>query len=137
MDADKTILLVLHSKDSNPGRVGKALERKGCRLKPCRPREGEALPRAMDGCAGAVVFGGPMSANDDKTKPFIGRELKWIETVVDLGKPFLGICLGAQLLARALGARVAPHAQGLYEIGYYPIRPTPKGEAIFDGLDHV
>lgn len=137
VNPDRTILLVLHSKGSTPGRVGEALERKGYRLKPCRPCAGETLPQALDGCAAAVVFGGPMSANDDKTKPFIGQELKWIETAIETDKPFLGICLGAQLLARVLGARVGPHAQGLYEIGYYPLRPTPEGEALFGRLERV
>lgn len=45
-------------------------------------------------------------------------------------RPFLGICLGAQMLAMQLGARVAPHPEGRTEIGYYPIRPTAAGLAL-------
>ena len=53
-------------------------------------------------------------------------------------RPFLGICLGAQLLARHLGAKVAPHPEGRAQIGYYPIRPTAAGRAICpDWPDHV
>ena len=44
-------------------------------------------------------------------------------------RPFLGICLGAQMLAKQLGAKVAPHPEGRAQIGYYPIRPTPAGPA--------
>ena len=47
-------------------------------------------------------------------------------------KPFLGICLGAQMLARQLGSRVYAHAEGQAEIGYYPIRPTGRGRALCD-----
>ena len=49
-------------------------------------------------------------------------------------RPFLGICLGAQMLAKHLGAKVAPHAQGLTQIGYYPIRPTDAGLSLMPGL---
>lgn len=84
----------------------------------------------------AIVFGGPMSANDD-SMPFIRSELNWIPTALDSGKPFLGICLGAQLLARVLGARVAPHPQGLVEIGYFPVTPTLAGKDFLKGLQHL
>src|SRR5207249_10879131 len=45
-------------------------------------------------------------------------------------RPFLGICLGAQMLAKQLGAQVAPHHEGRVEVGYYPIRPTEAGHAL-------
>ncbi len=72
--------------------------------------------------AGAIIFGGPMSAND--ADDFVRREIDWIAVPLKESKPFLGICLGAQMLARHLGAAVYPHADGHAEIGYYPIRPT-------------
>ena len=53
--------------------------------------------------------------------------------VLKSGKPFLGICLGAQMLARVLGARVWPHPEGRVEIGYTPVTPTAEGRAYFDG----
>ena len=66
------------------------------------------------------------------------REIDWIEVPLREQRPFLGICLGAQMLARQLGARVAPHPQGRAEIGYYPIRPTAAGHALCpDWPEHV
>ena len=69
-----------------------------------------------------------MSAND--TDEAIHRETDWIAVPLAENKPFLGICLGAQMLARHLGARVAPHPNGMAEVGYYPIRPTAIGRAV-------
>lgn len=91
----------------------------------------------MDDHAAAVVFGGPMSANDCTTLPFIRAELDWIPQVLDAGKPYLGICLGAQLLARVLGASVVPHPEGRVEIGYCPISPTAAGTAEMGSLHYV
>src|SRR3546814_7308427 len=73
-----------------------------------------------------VIFGGPMSANDDHL-PFIRQEIDFIPKVLKSGTPFLGVCLGAQLLARAGGAAVGPHAEGWHEIGYYTVKPTAQG----------
>ncbi len=103
----------------------------GYRTDICRPACGDRLPESMDDHAGAVVFGGPMSANDAH-EDFIRAELDWIPTVIASGKPFLGICLGAQLLSRALGATVSTHPEGIYEIGYFPVRATGAGRAMFD-----
>src|SRR5438105_13363458 len=122
------VLIVLHQETSTPGRVGNALRALGYSLDIRRPRFGDPLPDTLDRHAGAVVFGGPMSAND--SDDYIRREIDWIAIPLREQRPFLGICLGAQMLAMQLGARVAPHAQALTQIGYYPIRPTAAGHAL-------
>jgi GMP synthase (glutamine-hydrolysing) len=122
------VLIVLHQENSTPGRVGNALRALGHPLDIRRPRFGDPLPETLDGHAGAVIFGGPMSAND--SDDFVRREIDWIDVPLREQRPFLGICLGGQMLARQLGARVAPHPQGVAQIGYYPIRPTGAGLAL-------
>jgi GMP synthase (glutamine-hydrolysing) len=92
------------------------------------PRFGDPLPETLEGHAGSVIFGGPMSANDPDD--FVRREIDWITVPLREQRPFLGICLGAQMLAMQLGARVAPHPDGRAQIGYYPIRPTAAGRAL-------
>src|SRR6478735_4719566 len=122
------VLVVLHQETSTPGRVGNALRALGHTLDIRRPRFGDPLPETLDQHAGAVIFGGPMSANDPDD--FVRREIDWIEIPLRENRPFLGICLGAQMLAKQLGAQVAPHQEGRVEIGYYPIRPTAAGHAL-------
>ncbi|HXW41828.1 MAG TPA: gamma-glutamyl-gamma-aminobutyrate hydrolase family protein, partial [Xanthobacteraceae bacterium] len=122
------ILIVLHQEHSTPGRVGNALQQLGYRLDVRRPRFGDPLPDTMVEHAGAIIFGGPMSAND--ADEFIRREIDWVGVPLQQDKPFLGICLGAQMLARRLGGKVFRHPHDQAEIGYYPIRPTAAGLAV-------
>lgn len=124
------ILIVLHAENSTPGRVGNALRNLGYRLDVRRPRFGDPLPETMHGHAAGIIFGGPMSANDEDD--FIRCETDWIGVPLKESKPFLGICLGAQMCARYLGGRVFRHPEGRAEIGYYPIRPTEAGLAVVD-----
>ncbi len=131
------LLLVMQTRDASAGRCGRKLRERGYQLEFCYPLSGEPLPTGMDGYAGAVVFGGPMSANDDGRLPGIRAQLDWIPRALDSGQPFLGICLGAQLLARALGATVKPHPAGLAEIGYFAVQPTAAGQTAFDAPLHV
>ncbi len=119
------ILIVLHQEHSTYGRVGQALRQRGFALDVRRPPLGDSLPHTMDGHSGAIIFGGPMSANDETEH--VRREIDWIAVPLKAEKPYLGICLGAQMLARQLGARVFKHPEGHVEIGYYPIRPTELG----------
>jgi len=121
----RPVLVVLHQENSTPGRIGNVLRALGYCLDIRRPRFGDPLPETLDDHAGAVIFGGPMSAND--SDDYIAREIDWIEIPLREQRPFLGICLGAQMLAKHLGGRVAPHPEGLTQIGYYPIRPTEAG----------
>jgi GMP synthase (glutamine-hydrolysing) len=73
-----------------------------------------------------VVLGGPIGAYDDRTYPFIHQELRIIEARIAAKKPVLGICLGAQMMARALGARVYPGPRK--EIGWSTLSLTNEGE---------
>lgn len=130
-----TLLIVLHQARSTPGRIGLRLQARGYALDVRRPALGEALPQVLDGHAGVVVFGGPMSANDPA--PFIAEEMRLLERALAAAVPTLGICLGAQLMARVLGARVAPHREGTCEIGYYPLSATPAGAALMPWPSHV
>lgn len=128
--------MIVHQKTSDPGRVGAMLAAGGCDLDLRRIALGDTLPEDLAPFDGAVIFGGPMSANDDSL-PFIREELAWIPRWVATGKPFLGICLGAQLMARAYGARVAPDPAGRFEIGYFALRPTATGRDFFPPDLHV
>ncbi len=69
-----------------------------------------------------------MSANDPEE--FVKREIDWISVPLNENKPYLGICLGAQMLVKNLGGTVGPDAKGLTEIGWYPLRPTEHGRLL-------
>jgi GMP synthase (glutamine-hydrolysing) len=124
------VLIVLHNAHSTAGRLGRLLRAQGFELDCRRPCFDDPLPEALSGYAGAIVFGGPMSVNDEAA--WVRREIDWIGVPLKEDKPFLGICLGAQMLARHLGQRVRPHPQGRVEVGYYPIHPTEHGNRICD-----
>lgn len=131
-----SILMIVHQESSDPGRIGDKLRGRGFKLDIRRPCLGQELPEQPQDYAGCVVFGGPMSANDDHLD-FIRAEIAYIPKVIASGTPYLGVCLGAQLLARAGGATVAPHREGWHEIGYYPVKPTEAGRGLFPDPLHI
>jgi GMP synthase (glutamine-hydrolysing) len=137
MTMTNQILCIVHQETSTAGLVGQLLQQQGYSLSLCCPALGDRLPPSLDDYAGAIVFGGPMSANDDDTLPFIRAELDWLSVPLTSEKPFLGICLGAQLLARSLGGIVAPHPEDIREIGYFPLQATASGSELFSPLTHV
>jgi GMP synthase (glutamine-hydrolysing) len=127
-EPSRRVLIVLHQEQSTPGRIGRLLRERGIALDIRRPRFGDPLPATLSDHLGAIVFGGPMSANDEED--YVRREIDWMGVPLAEGKPLLGICLGAQMLARHLGQRVYRHPEGRVEIGYHPIVPTGDAHAL-------
>jgi GMP synthase (glutamine-hydrolysing) len=115
------VVIVLHQPHSTAGHVGQMLQAQGHALDIRRPRFGDPLPDTLEHHAGAVIFGGPMSANDEED--YMRVETDWIGVALREKKPYLGICLGAQMLARHLGARVYLGHEGAIEVGYHDISP--------------
>jgi GMP synthase-like glutamine amidotransferase len=76
-----------------------------------------------------IALGGPMSVNDEDAFPWLRQEKQFIHDAVKRGTPILGICLGAQLVARAMGARVYRHAHK--EIGWFDVTGTSSEEDVF------
>jgi GMP synthase (glutamine-hydrolysing) len=87
-------------------------------------RDPDAQP-SVERYRGLIVLGGPMNVEDQHRRPHLTTELKAIERALEQGKPVLGICLGAQLLAHVLGAPVRRHEQP--EIGWYDIEMSAAG----------
>jgi len=120
-----TILVLQHCPLTPVGIVGETLRARGASLDIRMPHHGDPLPQTPDGFDGLVILGGPMHAGDDAGYPAFPPMLALIRRFHDQAKPVLGVCLGAQLIARAFGAGVYPF--GGLEIGYLPVRLTPAG----------
>lgn len=124
------ILAVLHQETSSTGRVGQILAQRGFEIDIRRPPLGDPLPETLEDHDGVVIFGGPMSANDDED--YMRREIDFCGVALKAEKPFLGICLGAQMLVKQCGGRVAAAPCGSVEIGWYPLEATPEGSRLLD-----
>lgn len=133
----RKVLLIDHPVGQRDDRASRLIAERGYALDWRCPGRGDPLPSAGGEHCAVVIYGGPESANDDDSKPYIGTELAWIERWVAEERPFLGICLGAQMLARVLGAKVERHPEGLHEIGYVPIAPTPGANGFLPDEMHV
>ena len=125
----KKALLVVHQSRSSYGDVGIKLKERNFTLDIRRPTLGDKLPSDMHNYDLSVIYGGPMSANDQDT--YIKYEIDWISNALESNKPFLGICLGAQMLAKQLGAQVLPSNDKSCEIGFFKIDPVNEGLKIF------
>jgi GMP synthase (glutamine-hydrolysing) len=84
-----------------------------------------SAPPELERFAAVMVFGGSMHPDQDEEHPWLGSEASFLRNVLDEGVPALGVCLGAQLLARAAGAPVAPSAAS--EVGWLDVELTPEG----------
>jgi GMP synthase-like glutamine amidotransferase len=107
-----------HAPFEGLGSISVWLAARGARVSGTRLFAGEELPSAHD-ADWVIALGGPMSVNDEGTLPWLAAEKSFLHGAIQAGRTVLGICLGAQLIASALGARVAPGAHR--EVGWFPV----------------
>jgi GMP synthase (glutamine-hydrolysing) len=119
-------LVLQHIACEPPGVYAEVLRERRARIDPVELDDGEQLPdwRRYDLI---VAMGGPMSVNDDAELPWLAEEKAAIRAAVRAGIPYFGVCLGAQLLAASLGARVYPGPAP--EVGVLPVSLTDEGRS--------
>ena len=125
-------LLITHGPNPPRDYVSAALRRRGlARDWRCLPK-GHVLPKPDPSLYDiAVIYGGPQLLSDTKPgEEFLLQEIVWSKTFVEAGGRFLGLCLGAQILAKAFGAKIWRQAEGYREVGFYPIKATQAGQAL-------
>ncbi len=131
---DHEVLILQHAACEHAGNIAAALQRANRRSATIELFAGQNVPETMDSYSALVIMGGPMGVYEEAQYPFIRDELRLIEQTLKQNKPILGICLGSQLLAAALGAKVYPGPKK--EIGWYLVSrlPAAKGDALAVGL---
>jgi GMP synthase (glutamine-hydrolysing) len=132
---EQTALVLQHTAFERGGLIEIMLEEKKWALDVRPLYSGTLLPSSLKDYGMVLVLGGPMSANDEADYPFLKEEIPFIRKAIKIGHPVLGVCLGAQLMAKALGACVFPGPHK--EIGWYWLNQTPSGreDALFTRLD--
>lgn len=116
------VLAVIHGEQVRAGVFGEAVEARGHRLDEWSHAWGTPLPRPLDAYGAVLVFGGAMHADQEGHHPWLREENFFLQRLLDLRKPVLGVCLGAQLLAKAAGAPVGRAREP--EIGWFPVELT-------------
>lgn len=124
------ILVFEHHPADAPARIGQTLRDDGHVLDIRRIHAGDDLPGDLDGVDGLVVMGGPQNVDQQEQYPYLTREMALIKQAHESGVPVVGMCLGAQLIAAALGGEV--RAMPAQELGWRPI--TLGFAATFDPI---
>lgn len=127
----KRVVLIRHGEEPDDDRVVTFFTARGLTPEILRPYRGEALGEVDDTVAASVVYGGPFNVFEEDKHPFLHDEARWIRQCMARNVPLLGICQGAQQIARVLGAGVGPMPGEPTEFGYYEITPTAKGRGVF------
>ena len=121
------VLVLQHEACEPLGMIKEALDRAGLTHRYIRAQNNDPVPAEIGSAAGLIVLGGPMGVHDQAQFPFLREELRLIREAVSQDVPVLGVCLGGQLLAHALGAAVGPNKQ--QEIGWHPVTMTAEAAA--------
>ncbi len=119
-----SVLICKNAENEGPGTIEDYLMEKGLPYKIVELSQGESIPD-HDDFEALVIMGGPMSVNDNELYPYLEEEKTLVKDFISRDKRILGICLGAQIMAKALGSRVYRGTEE--EIGWYDIELTEEG----------
>ena len=119
------VLAVIHGEEVRSGVFGEVVEARGYRLEEWSLAWSRPPVRALDDYGAVLVFGGAMHADQDDRHPWLREENLLIQRLLNVGMPVLGVCLGAQLLAKSAHATVGPASEP--EIGWVEVELTPEG----------
>ncbi len=128
------IVFLKHIDIEGPETFSQFFERKGFDIKIIELQDEEPLPEDLNAIEAVISLGGPMSAYDEDKYSFLKDEDKFLKKIIAQEVPFIGICLGSQLLAKACEAKIEKSPER--EIGFYPVQLTSQGkeDPLFEGL---
>ncbi len=128
------ILIIKHVIVEGPGLISDFFQSVKFPMEIIELEKGDKFPDNFEKIKAIIVMGGPMNVDEEDQYPFLKEEDKFLKKVIALNIPLLGICLGAQLLAKAVGAKVRKGVAK--EIGWYKVNLTGDGEKdlLFEGL---
>jgi GMP synthase (glutamine-hydrolysing) len=128
------ILVLQHHPGETLGAISEALQTAALAWQYVRGYSGQPIPTNLKGAEGLIVMGGPQGVYEQDKYPYLRDEIALVRSAIEERKPVLGICLGSQLIAAALGAHVAPGPAR--EMGWYPVRLAPEAhdDPVFCGL---
>ena len=130
------VCVLQHVEPETPGLIADVLADRGLTMETVRTFLGEPVPSEIGGYSALIVMGGPMGVYECERHPHLRDEIRLIQRTLEVGKPILGVCLGSQLLASALGATVAPARK---EIGWLPVTLSEAGsrDFLWAGLENL
>jgi GMP synthase (glutamine-hydrolysing) len=131
------VIVLMHIASEGPGTIGTFLEARGAEIEFARLYDGYRLPEDPAAFDAVVSMGGPMNVYEEEEFPFLREETQFLRRAIDRGLPVLGVCLGAQMIAKASGAVVGKSPKG--EIGWSQVTLTQEGKTdpAFAGLSET
>ncbi len=134
MTQQPRLIVLQHVGCETLGSIEFALRQSGLRFDYVRTFDGDKVPSTLEDACGLIIMGGPMSVYEEDRYPHLRDECKLIESTLSGNKPVLGVCLGSQLLAHVLGAKV--YAGQRKEIGWYPVSLSRSAatDALWSGV---